>query len=68
MVDRANFVKSTPLRAFTGSFQLFANMLDIMKMCMKKFDAEKYFLTNLQCMKKFDAEKIFFDKLTGFLT
>ena len=49
MVDSAYFVKSTPLRAFTGSFQHFA---DVLKMCMKKFD----------------AEKIFFDKLTGFFT
>ena len=52
MTDSAYFVKSTPLRAFTGSFQHFADMLDILKMCMKKYD----------------AEKIFFDKLTGFLT
>ena len=52
MVDSAYFVKSTPLRAFTGSFPIFANMLDIMKICMKKFD----------------AEKIFFDTLTAFLT
>ena len=57
MVDSAHFVKSTPLRAFTGSFQHFEDVLqrryiaDILKMCMKKFD----------------AEKIFFDKLTGFL-
>ena len=44
-------MKSTPLRAFTGAFQLFANtyVKDILKMCMKKFD----------------AEKVFFDKLTG---
>ena len=33
------FVKSTPLRAFTGSFQHCAEMLDI----LKKFDAEKIF-------------------------
>ena len=46
MVDRANFVKSTLLTAYTGSFT------NIMKMCMKKLDAEKNFL----------------DKLTGFLT
>ena len=52
MVDSAHFVKSTPLRAYIGSFQRFADMLDILKICMKKFD----------------AEKIFFDKLTGFLT
>ena len=45
-------MKSTPLRAFTGSFQHFAYVTDIMKMCIKKFDAEKYF----------------FDKLTWFLT
>ena len=48
MDDCAYFVKSTSLRAFTGFFQHFADM----KICMKKFD----------------AEKIFFDKLTGFLT
>ena len=44
MDDSAYFVKSTPLRAFTGSFQHFADTLyvtDILKMCMKKFDAEK---------------------------
>ena len=52
MVDSAYFVKSTPLRAFNGSFQHFADMLDILKMCIKKFD----------------AEKIFFDKLAGLLT
>ena len=50
MVDSAYFVKSTPLKAFTGSFQHFADMLVIMKMCMKTFDAEK----NI------------FGKLTGF--
>ena len=43
MVGRAYFVKSTPLRAFIGSFQCFADMLDILKICMKKFDAEKCF-------------------------
>ena len=44
-------MKSAPLRAFTGFFQLFADIVksDILKMCMRKFDAEKYFLTNLQC-------------------
>ena len=52
MTDTTYFVKSTPPRAFTGSFQHFADILDILKMCMKTFD----------------AEKIFFDKLTGFLT
>ena len=51
--DSVHLAKSTPLRAFTGSFQhLEDNVADILKMCMKKFD----------------AEKIFFDKLTGFLT
>ena len=46
-VDSAYFVKSTPLRPFTGSFQHFADMLHIywrFKMCMKKFDAEKEYL------------------------
>ena len=42
----------TPHGAFTGYFHHFADMLDILKMCMEKFD----------------AEKIFFDKLTGFST
>ena len=53
MVDSAHFVKSTPLRAFTESFQHFADMYvtGILKMCRKKFD----------------AEKIFLDKLTGLL-
>ena len=45
MVDSAYFVKSTPLRDFTGSFQ---HLTDTLKMCIKKFDAEKIFLTNLQ--------------------
>ena len=52
MTDSTYFVKSAPLRVFIGSFQFFADMLDILSMCIKKFD----------------AEKIFFDKLTGFLT
>ena len=39
MVNSAYFVKSTPLRAFTGSF-LCRYITDILKMCMKKFDAE----------------------------
>ena len=51
MVDRAYFVKSTPLRAL-DLFSTCRYVTDIMKMCMKKFDAEKLFL----------------DKLTGFLT
>ena len=53
MDDSAYFVKSTPLRAFTGSFQHFADTLQTYR--------QMY-------MKKFDAEKIIFDKLTGFLT
>ena len=40
MDDSAYFVK-TPLRAFTGTFQHLADMLDLLKVCMKKFDAEK---------------------------
>ena len=53
MVDGAYFVKSTPLRAFIGSFQRFVDMLQrVLKILMKKFD----------------AEKIFSDKLRGFLT
>ena len=53
MTDSIYWVKSTPLRAFIGSFQDFAVMFtDILKMCMKKFDAAK----NI------------FDKLLGFLT
>ena len=52
MFDSVYFVKSTPLKAFTGSFQHFEDMLQTLKMCMKKFD----------------AEKICFVKLTGFLT
>ena len=51
MVDGAYFVKSTSLRAFTESFQ-HLYVTDILKMCMKKFD----------------AEKVFFNKLTGLLT
>ena len=52
MVDSAYFVKATPLRAFTESFQHFADVTDGLKMCMKKSD----------------AEKIFFNKLSGLLT
>ena len=52
MTDSTYFVKSTPLRTFTGSFQHFADMLVILRMCMKTFD----------------AETVFFDKLMGFLT
>ena len=44
-VDSAYSVKSAPLGAFIGYFQHFSNIL---KMCMKLFNAEKYFLTNLQ--------------------
>ena len=29
------------VRAFTESFQHFADITDILKMCMKEFDAEK---------------------------
>ena len=53
MVDGAYFVKSTPLRAFIGSFQRFVDMLQRVLEIL---------------MKKFDAEKIFSDKLRGFLT
>ena len=52
MTDSTYFVEATPPRASIRSFQYFADTLDILKMCIKKFD----------------AEKIFFDKLTGFLT
>ena len=52
MVDSVYIVKSTPLRAFIGSFQHFEDAADILKMCIKRFD----------------AEKIFFNKLTGLLT
>ena len=46
-------MKSTLLRAFTESFQHFADTFtDILKICMKKFN----------------AEKIFFNKLAGLLT
>ena len=48
MTNSTYFVKSTTLRVFNRSFQYF---IDILQMCIKKFD----------------AEKIFFDKLTGFL-
>ena len=34
------------INSFIGSFQHFVEMLDILKMCMWKFDAEKYFRTN----------------------
>ena len=48
MTDSTYFVKSTPLRAFTGSFQHCRYVTDILKMCLKKFDAEKIVLTNLR--------------------
>ena len=34
-------MKSTPPRAFSISFQYFADMLDILKMCIKNYNAEK---------------------------
>ena len=52
MVDSAYCTVKSTLRAFTGSFQHFRYFTEILKMCMKKSD----------------AEKLFFDKLTGFLT
>ena len=40
---------STPLTAFIESVQHFAdNVADILKICIKKFDAEERFLTNFQ--------------------
>ena len=48
MTDSTYFAKSTPIRAFTGSFQHFADMLVILR---KKYNAEKYFLTNLRVFK-----------------
>ena len=50
MVNSAYFVKSTPPRAFSVSFKCMVGMLDILKMCMKKLN----------------AEKIILDKFTGF--
>ena len=48
MTDSTYFVKSTPLRVFTGSFQHFVDYVtDILKMCMKRFDAEKIFFDRL---------------------
>ena len=42
MVGSAYFVKSTPPRAFSISFQYFADMLQtILKMCMWNYNAEK---------------------------
>ena len=53
MTDSTYFVKSTSLRAFTGSLPTLCRYVtDILKICMKKFD----------------ADKVFFDKLIGFLT
>ena len=58
MVDSAHFVKSTPLRAFTESFQ------------KKIFSAFCRYVTDIlkMCLKEFDAETIFFKKLTWPLT
>ena len=57
MVDSAYFVKflSTPLRTFTGSFQNFGDMFDILQICMKIFDADFFFF-------------FFLDKVAWFLT
>ena len=53
MVDSAYFVKSTRPRTYIGSSSTLCRYVtDILKMCTKKFD----------------AEKLFFDKPTGFLT
>ena len=53
MFDSAYFVKSTPFKNFHLIFSALCRYVtDIMKICIKKFD----------------AEKIFFDKLPGFLT
>ena len=78
MVDSVYIVRSTPLRAFTGSFQHFEDMLqtywksliffdkltgfnlaifstlwryvaDLLKMCMKKFNAEKNIFWQTVC-------------------
>ena len=38
MTDSTYFVKSTPLSAFTGSFQHCRCLTDTLKICMKKFD------------------------------
>ena len=49
MVDSAYFVKSTPLRAFTGSFQHFAYVLQTFWRCAwRSLTLKKIFLTNLQ--------------------
>ena len=49
MVYSAYFVKSTPLRAFTGSFQHFADMLQTYwRYAWRNLMQKKYFLTNLQ--------------------
>ena len=48
MVDSAYFVKSTPLRAFIGSFQHFVDMLQTYWSWKLKFDAEKNILTKWQ--------------------
>ena len=44
MVDSAYFVKSTPLKSFHCIFSTLCRYVtDILKICMKKFDAEKIF-------------------------
>ena len=53
MTDSTYFVKSTPLKSFHWIFlTLCRYVTDILKMCIKKFD----------------AEKLFFDKVIEFLT
>ena len=45
MVDSAYFVKSTPLRSFTGYFQHCTDIVtDIWETCMRKFEAEFFFV------------------------
>ena len=49
MADSAYFVKSSPLRAFFGSFQQFADMLQTYwRYAWRSLMQKKYFLTNLQ--------------------
>ena len=54
MVGSAHFVKSTPPRAFSISFQYFADMFLTFDHILK------------MCMKNYNTEKLIFDKFTAF--
>ena len=55
-VNSAYFVKSTPLRAFVGSFsKIYTKITDIVKMCMWEFDAEKILFDKIAAFYEFNS-------------